>query len=148
MSAERDIVLSELEKHGAYASTTSGVSMRPLFKTHRDVVILEKPTAPPRKFDVVLYPSQSGKFVLHRIIGERDSEYIIRGDNTYHREYVKKDDIVAVLTAFNRGGRHHTVDERGYKIYVRVWNFIYPLRYVLFKLRSLLSKIKHRILGR
>lgn len=148
--AEREIILEELERHGAYASTTSGVSMRPLFKTHRDVVILEKPKSPPKKYDVVLYPSKTGKFLLHRIIGESrgGEEYLIRGDNTYHIERVAKSEIVAVLTAFNRKGKHRTVNGRGYKIYSRVWNFIYPLRFTAFKLRAVLSKIKRGILRR
>ena len=42
-------VESELKKNGVYASVTSGVSMRPLFKTNRDMVILKRPEAEPRK---------------------------------------------------------------------------------------------------
>ena len=148
LQTKREIVLGELEKHGAYASTTRGVSMWPLLKTHRDVVILEKPSSPPKRYDVVLYPGKNGRFLLHRIIGEREDEYLIRGDNTFHTEHVKKSEIVAVMTAFNRNGKRHTTSERGYKAYVRTWNFIYPIRYPLFRLRCLLSKIKRKMLGK
>lgn len=145
---EFEVVRRELDERGVYASTTSGTSMRPLFKTHRDVVILEKPSVAPKKYDVVLYPGKSEKFVLHRIIGERGDNYLIRGDNTYQTEIVPKSEIVAVLTAFNRKGKHHTTDERLYKCYSRIWNFIYPIRYLIYGARRILGKIKRKILGR
>ena len=145
---EIDVVYRELESRGVYASTTSGTSMWPLFKTHRDVVVLEKPKKAPKKYDVVLYPGVAGKFLLHRIIGERGDCYLIRGDNTYRTEVVPKSEIIAVLTAFNRKGKHHTPDEKRYQRYIRIWNFVYPIRYALNLVRRLLSKIKHKILGR
>jgi hypothetical protein len=74
----------ELKENGVYASITRGVSMRPLFKTHRDVVIVRTPIRPYKKYDVVLYTA-ADKYVLHRIIGKRDGAYVIRGDNTYRR---------------------------------------------------------------
>ena len=82
-------VESELKKNGVYASVTSGVSMRPLFKTHRDMVILKKPNGVLKKYDVVLYKA-GAKYLLHRII-KVDTErnvYVIRGDNTFKLEYV------------------------------------------------------------
>lgn len=54
-------VLEQLRLHGTYASLTSGPSMKPLFKTHRDVVMLSVPNREPQKYDVVLYPAPEGK---------------------------------------------------------------------------------------
>ena len=118
----------ELEKHGTYATNTVGVSMRPLFKTHRDAVALKKADGECKKYDVVLYTGKSGKYILHRIIGKKDRFYVIRGGNTYTKEYVPKECVLAVMVSFNRKGKHHSVEERGYKFYSRVWNFIYPVR--------------------
>ena len=142
--------ISELENqlslHGVYATNTSGVSMRPLFKTHRDVVVIEKPEGELKKYDVVLYKAlNEEKFILHRIIGVREDVYVIRGDNTFIKEYVKKDRIIGVLTSFNRKGKRHTVDEAGYRLYSRFWNFIYPIRWFFKKVRSVLGRIYRKL---
>ena len=134
-------VESELKKNGIYASVTKGVSMQPLFKTNRDMIIIKTPDVPPRRFDVVLYKSRSGKYVLHRIVKVRDDEYIIRGDNTYSLEHVPKDQILAVLTEFNRKGKRRSASHKGYRLYARLWNFIYPLRYLYVKSLSLLRRV-------
>ena len=140
---------NQLSLHGVYATNTSGVSMRPLFKTHRDVVVIEKPKGELKKYDVVLYKAlNEEKFILHRIIGVREDHYIIRGDNTFLKEYVKKDRIVGVLTSFNRKGKRHSVDETGYKLYSRFWNFIYPVRWCIKKARSLMGRIYRKLFSK
>ena len=118
----------ELNEFGSYASNTVGVSMRPLFKTHRDVVILKKPDRPLKRYDVVMYVGVGDKYVLHRIIGFKGDICVIRGDNTFRKEFVPKDKIIAYMTSFNRKGKRHTTEEFSYRLYSRVWNFIYPLR--------------------
>ena len=135
----------ELDKHGTYASITRGPSMRPLFKTGRDMVIIEKPTRELKKYDVVLYTGAHNRYTLHRIIAVRDSFYIIRGDNTYKKEYVKRENIIGILTEFNRKGKRGSVRSFSFKLYSRFWNFIYPVRHILYKTKCFLSKIKHKI---
>ena len=121
-----------LERDGVYPSVTRGVSMRPLLKTHRDMVILSKCGGELKKYDVALYKCGE-KYILHRVIAiDRErAVYVIRGDNTFKKEYIPFDKILARLTVFKRRGKHHTVEEKGYKIYCRLWNFIYPIRFVI-----------------
>ena len=135
-----------LENDGVYPSVTSGKSMRPLFKTHRDMVILTKCAELPKKYDVVLY-RYGDKYILHRIIGvdNEKSLFIIRGDNTYRREYVPRANVIGILTEFNRRGKHHTTEETGYKIYSRIWHYLYPVRHFFHLLRRLAGKIKRKI---
>ena len=134
-------VESELEKHGVYASVTSGTSMRPLFKTHRDVIIVKKPQCELKKYDVALYRSPNGEnCILHRVVGVREDVYLIRGDNTFILERVPKDKVIAVLTEFNRAGKRHSVNDFGYKLYCRLWHYIYPLRYAFRALYRLMAK--------
>ena len=145
---QEGIIEGELARHGVYASITRGVSMRPLFKTHRDMVIIKSITVPLKKYDVVVYTGSSrNRYTMHRIIGERDGVYVIRGDNTYVKEYVPRDRIIGILTEFNRRGKRHTTDELSFKIYSRVWHYIYPVRYIYAKLRRLAGKIYHKIFG-
>ena len=142
------MIEDELSKYGTYAANTVGTSMQPLFKTHRDVAVLKKPDRTLKKYDVVLYTGASHKYILHRIIGVREDYFVIRGDNTFGKEYVSRYRILAYLGSFNRKGKHHTVDEFGYKLYSRFWNFIYPIRYFMLLLRRVLGKIKRTIFRR
>ena len=139
-------VIEELKRHGTYASVTEGVSMRPLFRTHRDVVILSVPERELKKYDVVLYTtSKEDKYLLHRIVKVKPDEYLIRGDNTYVLEHVKPERIIAVLTEYNRKGRRGSVEDVSFKLYSRVWNFIYPIRFVCYKIRRILATIYRKI---
>ena len=141
-------VEEQIRSSGVYASTTRGTSMHPLFKTNRDVVILKRYESEPKKYDVVLYKARDGKYLLHRIVRVCDNEFIIRGDNTYVREHIAKERILAVLTDYNRKGKKHSVNELGFRIYSRIWNFIYPVRLVFHKLLSLARAIYRRIFKR
>ena len=130
----------ELSKHGYCASTTRGTSMEPLFRTGRDMVVIKRAEGEMKKYDVVLYRYPSGKYVLHRIIKVKENEYIIRGDNTFRLEYIPKDRILGVLERFNRRGKSHTVEDKGFKVYSRIWNFIYPVRFVFHLMYRLAAK--------
>lgn len=142
--ASRDGIKIEdiIEKDGVYPSVTSGKSMRPLFKTHRDMVILEKCVERPSKYDVVLYRIGE-KYILHRIIGidEEKQLFIIRGDNTFKKEYVPFSKIIARLASFKRKGKSGSVNDKSFKIYSRVWNFIYPIRYVVNFFKRIAAKM-------
>lgn len=120
-----------LEKDGVYASVTVGSSMFPLFKTHRDMIVLQKPYTRLKKYDVALYRLNK-KYILHRVIGidEAKGVYIIRGDNTYLKEYIPFEKIIAVLVSFNRKGKHHDVTDKSYRVYSILWCAVYPLRYI------------------
>ena len=119
--------------------------MRPLFKTHRDAVMIAPPSRELRKYDVVLYTYGDGRYILHRIIGFKGDVCLIRGDNTYKLERVPKERIIGIAVAFNRNGKRYDMTEVSYKFYSRVWNFIYPIRYLAVMARRVLSKIKHKI---
>ena len=131
----------ELRKHGTYATNTVGTSMQPLFKTHRDAVFVALPQKEIKKYDVLLYRDPHERYLLHRVIGIKDGVFIIRGDNTYKKEYVPCERVIARMVSFTRKGKHHEVGELGYRFYSRFWNFIYPARYCLHKVRSLVRKI-------
>ena len=141
-------VEAELREHGVYASVTRGVSMRPLFKTNRDMIILKRPSGDLKRYDVMLYKVAGGRYVLHRIVKIRPDELLIRGDNTYALEHVKSDEILGVLTEFNRKGKRMSVDNLGYRVYSRVWNLIYPIRYLFVTALRFAKKVYRKIFKR
>ncbi len=116
---------------------TQGTSMRPLFKSHRDVVVIGRVTRELKRGDVPLYRNaREGKpYVLHRILKVKADEYIIRGDNTYKLEHVSRDRVVGVMTAFYRKGRYCDCQKsRGYRLYIFLNRISYPARLIAFRI--------------
>lgn len=143
-TSEYQRAVASLESYGFFASGTLGRSMRPLFREGKDVVIVRKCDLPPKKYDVVLY-GRLNKCVLHRVIGREGDVNLIRGDNTYSIERIPDAQILGILMEFDRGKKHHTVQDVGYKIYSRLWNFIYPLRRASVLARSHFKSVWRRI---
>ena len=133
-----------LRNDGRLVYKTKGTSMEPMLRQNRDLVIIEVPSSRLQKYVVALY-RRDEKYILHRVIGVNDDGYRIRGDNTYSTEHVPFDDVIGVLTRFQRKGKLHTVTERGYRFYVRFWNAIYPLRALWRHLRRLLIKAAKKL---
>ena len=130
-------------------SLTRGTSMRPLLRQGRDIVVVKKPQFPLKSAVGPLYKVKNRKeLVLHRILKvNNDGTYIIRGDNCYAKEHVAENQIVGVMKAFYRDGKYFDCEKsRKYKVYVVLNRMSYPIRYFWnFKMRPLLSKIKHFI---
>lgn len=140
-----------LKTQDTAAFLTSGASMRPLLRTHKDIVVISKASHPLAVGEVPLYKKKGvEKLILHRIIGvTNDGTYIIRGDNTYHKEYVPQSDVVGVMSAIYRGGKYiDCATSKRYKRYVKINNFFYPVRWLWkTKIRAFLSKIKRKIIS-
>ncbi len=133
-----------LKDKGFFVTTTSGVSMLPLFSDRRDRVVIRPATDRLKKYDVPLY-RRGESLVLHRVIKVREKDYIIRGDNCIEREIVKDEQIVGVLSEFYRKAKHYSVSDFSYRLYSRLWVFISPIRILLIKTRSFFSIIYHKI---
>ena len=131
---------------------TSGVSMRPMLRQHKDIVVIVPVNRKLKKGDVVLYPNRKGDSVLHRIMRfSKDGSYIIRGDNNYFTEYGITDaDIVGILKEFYRDGIYvDCATNKKYKLYTFWICHSYYLRYLWKKiLCPFLVKIKHAVFGK
>lgn len=140
-----------LKTQDTAAFLTSGASMRPLLRTHKDIVVISRAMHPLAVGEVPLYKKKGvEKLILHRIIGVTDDgTYIIRGDNTYHKEYVPQSDIVGVMTAIYRGGKYiDCATSKRYKRYIKINKFFYPVRWLwITKICAFLSKIKRKIIS-
>ena len=133
-----------LKEKGFFVTTTSGVSMMPLFSDRRDRIVIKPAAEKLKKYDVPLY-RRGESLVLHRIIKVRENDYVIRGDNCVLREIVSDEQIVGVLAEFYRKDKHYTVNDFSYRLYSRLWVFISPVIIAGKKIRMLLSAIYHKI---
>lgn len=122
---------SLLARDGYLVYKTRGVSMEPMLHENRDLVIIQAPVSRLQKYDVALY-KRGDAYVLHRVIGVEKDHYLIRGDNTYRIERVPDSAVIGVLTSFRRKGKEITTKSRGYILYTRLWQALYPIRALCF----------------
>ena len=115
-----------LAEDGRLVYRTRGVSMEPMLRQNRDLVVIEVPASRLKKYDVALY-KRGTSYVLHPL------------------ETVPDSAVLGVLTAFQRKGKKYSVTDRGYRCYVRIWNAIYPLRALRARCRRLAVGIARRL---
>ena len=120
-----------LEEHGALVYHFSGVSMLPMLRQKKDLVLIRRYDGQGlHKYDVALYDRGDGKrLVLHRVVEVHDGYYTFLGDNCYNLEKgIPERAIVGVMEAFYRGGKKVEASSPFWQAYARVWYFLYPVR--------------------
>lgn len=129
---------AELAEKGKIIYPNVGVSMRPLIKQGRDVMVIEKPQGRLKRYDGVLFIRRDGAYVMHRVLKVRENDYVICGDNCIRKEYgITDDDVIGVLSAVIRNGREIKATDLSYRIYVHLWCDLFYLRIaVLWMLRA------------
>ena len=133
-----------LATEGRVIYKTHGVSMEPMLRQDRDLVVIEAPKGRLKRYDVAFY-KRGTSYVLHRVIKVAEDGYRIRGDNTYSLEIVPEGNVIGVLTGFCRKGKEYTVNDRSYRRYVRFWCAIYPMRALWIRIRRLGGKILRKL---
>ena len=131
----------QLKKGNTITYYTLGVSMRPLLKaraSHVTIVPCEYAEAD----DIVLYVRQNGDYVLHRLIKQADGVYYMRGDNTYYLEKISASQIIGKVAYIYKGDTVIDVDSNlMYKLYVKFWNKIFPIRFLMQRFKLKIKKI-------
>lgn len=137
-----------IEINGMYTGLTMGTSMWPLLRQQRDNIIVVAPKGRLKKYDIALYITDKGKYVMHRVIEVHDDHYVIMGDNLLVMEYVTDDMICGVLAGFYRKGKHYIDCENGrlYKLYSHIWVGLIPVRPVIVHIHNALGRIKRKVL--
>lgn len=136
-----------LKSDGRYLSTTRGVSMRPMLKSGRDVIVVLPKTERLKPYDVALY-RRGESYVLHRVIGVTDSGYVIRGDNTYTDEIVPESAVIGVLAEYFSKKRTVKVTEKRYLRYSRRVVRLYPLRKIRVRVVGAIKSVIKKIIGK
>lgn len=137
-------VKSPLEKEilsgNLVVAMTSGDSMEPLL-FHQDTrVVIRKADGILKKGDLPVYRRPSGQFVMHRIVRVEGAYYYTRGDNRCGSEQVPREWVLGVVTEIYRKKRHIFVTDQRYRLYVTIWNALYPIRYILYRGRMCKDK--------
>lgn len=133
--------LEELERRGRYFSVPRGVSMWPMIRNKKDIVEVRRLDGHAERGDVVLYVRGESLGVIHRVYRRRRDTYVIAGDNCWQFEHVPADRVVGRVETFYRNGAWHSVDDGGYRLYVRIWMLLFPVRRVRLYCLSRLRRI-------
>lgn len=134
-----------LESEGRLIYSNVGDSMLPMIRQGRDLLVIERTSGRLKQYDVPLYRRDTGQYVLHRVLKVRETDYVLCGDNRWGRETGITDrHVLGVLTAIIREGKTLSVTDRRYRIYVRLWCDLFPLRAVLLKGIHALKRMRKR----
>ena len=138
--------LSPLEREIASGkptfTVTVGDSMEPLLYNRSTGVVIVKADRELKKNELPMYKRPTGQFVMHRIIKVDAVFYYTRGDNRTRLEQIPKEWVQGVVTEICRGKKHFSVENQWYRLYVIVWNLIYPVRWFVYKIRGRLRRMK------
>lgn len=137
-----------LERYGTLTYTCRGISMLPMLRQRRDLIMVRKKGEERcKKYDVALYIRPPHDYVLHRVVEVRDRDYVILGDNCLNKEYgIRDEDIIGVLTAFVRNGKTIRMESRGQMLYARIWYFLYPARRFRIRQTVRMKRLAKKIL--
>lgn len=150
----------ELIRKGSIIYTNVGDSMMPLLRQGKDLLIIKRPkewdeltdgntAIRLKRLDVPLYKRDNGTYVLHRVLKVRKSDYVICGDNRYHREYGICDrHIIGVLTGIVRDGREISVQDKRYRIYAHLWCDFFWIRAFILWIRKMPERLKRKLVKR
>ena len=128
----------QLEQFGEIRGRTSGRSMLPLFRDNKDVAIIKATNGRYNVNDVLLYrKKETDEFILHRVLKVMDDHLVIRGDNRYSKEYISFEDVIGVMTAFERNGKYYSCNKsKLYRLYIIYIRSSYPLRRLFKKIKT------------
>ncbi len=137
---------SVIREQGKYVGPPAGPSMQPLLRVHRDAAVLVAPVFPLKKYDVILYRRENGKYVLHRIIGIKDSAYVLCGDRQWRKEHgIRPEQVIGVMEGFFRDEKYISCTAFSYRLYSRIWCALRPLRSLVFHIKLYVNVLVRKL---
>lgn len=144
-SAEMFPVIKEILEGGGRAwITVTGMSMYPFLREDEDCVELSSASIETiRRGDIVLIQRFTGEYILHRVLRVGKGSFYIIGDAQQWIEGpLLPEQLIAVVTAIKRNKLQFSCHNKLWKLLVRVWINIVPLRHIFLKGIRFLSKVK------
>ncbi len=146
MSLQEKLKIEEvLLREGKYVGPTVGISMLPMLKERRDTIVVRPKTEKLKPLDVALY-HRGDAYVLHRVLRQTETGYIIRGDNCYSDEIVPEEDVFGVLTEFFQKNKHVLCTDEKYLRYARRRIKTYRFRRFFVQTKSRVKALIKRVL--
>lgn len=131
-----------LQAGGQMPLAVTGQSMEPFLLEGRDTVWLAAVDRPLRRGDIVFFHRPHSGWVLHRVLRLLPDGCVVGGDAQMWTEPVRREWILAVMTARVRDGKPLPVNALRVRMYAAVWRALRPLRPRLLGLYRRLSRRK------
>lgn len=129
-----DFVKERLALGGSIEITVTGNSMFPLFVNKRDMVVLS-PVKKLKKRQICFYQTESGQYLLHRIVKISKEGVVFLGDNRMDLEPpLSTNRVYGVVTEYVRRGKRKKVNCFFQKCYAFIWCLSIKARPKLLKL--------------
>ena len=121
-------VASAIREGNSVVIKPKGCSMLPFIRGERDEVVLVSPDDI-EIYDAVLAQLRTGVYVLHRVMEIREGSLVLMGDgNLQGKEQCRKEDVVAKVAEVIRDGHKHDCRAPRYRLMVRMWIRLMPVR--------------------
>ena len=121
-------VASAIREGKSVVIKPKGCSMLPFIRGERDEVVLVRPDDI-EIYDAVLAQLRTGVYVLHRVMEIREGSLVLMGDgNLQGKEQCRKEDVVAKVAEVIRDGHKHDCRAPRYRLMVRMWIRLMPVR--------------------
>ena len=118
--------------------------MWPLMIHKTSKVMVVPIEAEPKVYDIPLYKRENGEYVIHRIVRIKNGRIYTRGDNRADVECINTESILGTVKVIRNKNNVITVNDKRYKLYIVILKLTYPLRFLVYKFRSLIRKISRR----
>ena len=138
----------ELQVHGRIVYYNKGISMMPLLRQDRDLLVVEPIGGRRcRKGEVVLY-KRGQDYILHRVTKVLPEGYVTWGDHNWKRDPIVYDDqILGVMTSLVRNGKEIFMDALSYRLYSEVWiHIVIPMRSMFLRGKRKIRQVRNRLL--
>jgi len=134
----RPLIDEQLHQGKDVTFRVKGNSMFPFLRTDQTDVTLTSPPETCKKMDVILFRTEAGKYILHRIVKVEGDKYLTMGDGLRTKETTSKRQVVAIMKAFSYKDKTTSADSQSYRFKVRIWICLSPFR-------SLMLGVFHRL---
>ena len=147
MKVTRSIGIEEwgkLSKEGVAPPVTiplEGSSMQPLIRRGIDPVTIVPLQRPLKNGDVILFTTNPGRFVVHRVWKLKDGYVCPLGDNCRNPDgWFPEANVLGQAVSYVRNGRRYRLDTQSARIWGRIWMCLFPVRRVYYCARALAGK--------
>ena len=141
LDALMPLIRERLENGQSVQFSPKGTSMLPMLRQGIDSVTLSPLPRQLCKYDLPLYRRENGQYVLHRIV-KCGETYTCIGDNQFVPEVgLRREQMIAVVTAFRRGEKSCSVSSLSHRVYCRLWHYSRPIRRIWRGCKGLLRRM-------
>ena len=140
MEELRPVIDEQLRQGKDVTFRIKGNSMFPFLHSGKtDVTLTSAPKGCLRN-DVILFQTDGGKYIMHRIVRVEQGYYITMGDGLVSKEKAAADQVVGVMKSFSYKGKVRSVENRSYRFSVCLWNLLRPFRSIILGLHRRLFR--------